>query len=115
MFANPVQSYFNKLDRYQELGRKPKDTLVRTSTREAAEIVAENIVSEIANRGHVQTGKLVDSISIVKEGPRSFDVKGVDYAKYVNGYGQESDGTGFIDDAVDNAIADGYSGIRQKV
>lgn len=111
--TNTVFNKFNEIELRR--GRKPKDTLVRTRNEQTAEIVAENIVSEIANRGHVQSGKLLDSISIEQAGPRSWDIKGADYAKYVNGYGQEAEGTGFIDDAVDSAIIDGYSGIRQLV
>lgn len=116
ILSQNTNTVFNRLNEIElRRGRTPKDTLVRTRNEETAKIVAENIVSEIANRGHVQSGKLLDSISIEQAGPRSWDIKGAPYAKYVNGYGAEAEGTGFIDDAVDNAIIDGYTGIRQLV
>jgi len=88
-----------------ELGRK-KDIIAVTDEREVAEAVADGVREAILDNGHVQSGRLLNSISVVKSGDE-YEVKAVDYAKYVNGRDRETLGEGFIDVAVNQALLDG--------
>lgn len=81
-----------------ELGRR-KDIIAVTDERDVAEAVADNIREAILDNGHVQTGRLLNSISVVKSGDE-FEVKAVDYAKYVNGYDIEAGLGGFINEGI---------------
>lgn len=100
--SNTVNTAFRKLSLYT-----PKDVLVLSPDRDSAEVVAQAIRDEIEVRDHIDTGKMINSISVSKKGDE-YAVKGVSYTKYVNGYDREIDGAGFIDDAVNSAILDGY-------
>jgi hypothetical protein len=103
---NALKSYQNKLAKYEELGRKPKDILVIADSRELAEEIKQNMIDEADLAGHVDTGTMENSFSVVPAGGGDFAVKGVDYSKYVNGYSREENGQGFIDVAVDTALLD---------
>ena len=50
-----------------ELGRK-KDIIAVTDEREVAEAVADGVREAILDNGHVQSGRLLNSISVVKSG-----------------------------------------------
>lgn len=84
-----------------ELGRK-KDIIAVTDEREVAEAVADGVREAILDNGHVQSGRLLNSISVVKSGGE-YEVKAVDYAKYVNGYDIEAGLGGFINEGIQQA------------
>jgi len=102
--GNIHDKFFSKLKEVTLAGRT-KDVLVVTDDREVAEEIRDNIVEQIENYGHIgETERLIDSISAVRNGDE-YEVKGIDYAKYVNGYDREALGpqSGFIDRAVRDA------------
>jgi len=103
---NALKSYQDKLNKYAELGRKPKDTLVVADSRELAEEIKQNLIDESELAGHNNTGTMENSFSVRSNGGGDFAVKGVDYTKYVNGYDREANGSGFVDDAVNQALLD---------
>lgn len=103
---NALKSYGNQLSKYAELGRKPKDTLVVADSRELAEEIKQNLIDESELANHNITGTMENSFSVRPNGGGDFAVKGVDYTKYVNGYDRESNGSGFVDDAVNQALLD---------
>jgi len=103
---NALKSYGNQLSKYAELGRKPKDTLVVADSRELAEEIKQNLVDQSELFNHNVTGTMENSFSVRPNGGGDFAVKGVDYTKYVNGYDREVNGTGFVDDAVNEALLD---------
>jgi len=103
---NALKSYQDKLNKYAELGRKPKDTLVVADSRELAEEIKQNLIDESELAGHNNTGTMENSFSVRPNGGGEFAVKGVDYTKYVNGYDREANGSGFVDDAVNQALLD---------
>jgi hypothetical protein len=103
---NALKSYHNNLNKYAELGRKPKDILVIADSRALAEEIKQNLIDEADFAGHTNTGTMENSFSVVPNGGGEFAVKGVDYTKYVNGYDRENEGVGFVDVAVDNALLD---------
>ena len=103
---NALKSYSNQLNKYAELGRKPKDTLVVADSRELAEEIKQNLVDQSELFNHNVTGTMENSFSVRPNGGGDFAVKGVDYTKYVNGYDREVNGTGFVDDAVNQALLD---------
>ena len=105
MFKANHISFLNNLNKWQALGAK-KDILAVADSRELAEEIKQNIIDEADFAGHVNTGRLEISISVTPAGGGDYNIKGVDYAKYVNGYDREVDGVGFIDVAVDNALLD---------
>jgi hypothetical protein len=92
--------FFSKLVEVELAGRT-KDVLVVTDSRDVAEEIRDNMIAEIESYGHVVSRRLVDSISAVRSGDE-YEVKGIDYAKYVNGYDRETFGpqSGFVDRAV---------------
>jgi hypothetical protein len=47
-----------------------------------------------------------NSFSVRPAGSGDYEVKGIDYTKYVNGYDRENFGSGFVDDAVNTALLD---------
>jgi hypothetical protein len=102
---NALKSYGNQLNKYAELGRKPKDTLVVADSRELAEEIKQNLIDQSELFNHNVTGTMENSFSVRPNGGGDFAVKGVDYVKYVNGYDREN-GTGFVDDAVNEALLD---------
>jgi hypothetical protein len=71
--------------------------------RESAEVVAEGIRDNIEIEDHIQTGRLLDSVSVTPAGRGDFNVKTVYYGPYVDAH------SGFITDAINSAILDGYS------
>jgi len=103
---NALKSYQDKLNKYEELGRKPKDTLVIADSKELAEEIKQNLIDESELAGHNNTGTMENSFSVRPNGGGDFAVKGVDYTKYVNGYDREANGSGFVDDAVNQALLD---------
>ena len=84
-----------------ELGRK-KDIIAVTDEREVAEAVADGVREAILDNGHVQSSRLLNSISVAKSGDE-YEVKAVDYAKYVNGRVVENGGQGFINEGIQQA------------
>ena len=103
---NQFKSYSNQLNKYAELGRKPKDTLVVADSRQLAEEIRQNMIDESELANHNVTGTMENSFSVRPNGGGDFAVKGVDYTKYVNGYDRENTGSGFVDDAVNAALLD---------
>ena len=103
---NTIRSYQDKLNKYEELGRKPKDTLVVADSKELAEEIRQNMIDESELAGHNITGTMENSFSVRPNGGGDYAVKGVDYTKYVNGRDREADGSGFVDDAVNQALLD---------
>lgn len=91
-----------------ELGRKSKDIIAIAGDRDSAEAAAMSIREEIEFRDNIQTGALLNSISVTPVGGGEFAVKAIDYGKYVNGRQREVDNAGFIDDGVAAAQLDGF-------
>ena len=91
-----------------ELGQR-KDVIAYAGDRDSAQAIAQDVRNEIETFDHIDTGRMLNSVTATVRGGEHV-VTAVDYAKYVNGYDRESDGAGFIDDAVNNAILDGYDG-----
>jgi hypothetical protein len=106
MFKSGTSTFLDKLVKFEELGRKPKDTLVVADSRELAEEIKQNLIDEADLAGHNNTGTMENSFSVRPAGGGEFEVKGIDYTKYVNGYDRELFGTGFVDDAVNTALLD---------
>ena len=102
---NHFKSYNNQLNKYAELGRKPKETLVIADSKDLADEIKQNIIDHSELFGHNDTGTMENSISVRPNGGGDYAVKGVEYTKYVNGYDRET-GTGFVDDAVNQALLD---------
>ena len=102
---NTLKSYQDKLNKYAELGRSPKDTLVIADSKDLADEIKQNIIDQSELFGHNDTGTMENSISVRPNGGGDYAVKGVEYTKYVNGYDRET-GTGFVDDAVNEALLD---------
>jgi hypothetical protein len=105
MFKAGHISFLDKLNKYEELGRKPKDILVVADSKELAEEIKQNMIDEADFAGHNNTGTMENSFSVSKIGKDEYAIKGVDYTKYVNGYDREV-GQGFVDVAVDTALLD---------
>jgi hypothetical protein len=105
MFKAGHISFLDKLNKYEELGRKPKDILVVADSKELAEEIKQNMIDEADLAGHNNTGTMENSFSVSKIGKDEYAIKGVDYTKYVNGYDREV-GQGFVDVAVDTALLD---------
>lgn len=79
------------------------ENIVLCPDRDSAEVVAQNIRDNIETEDHIQTGRMLEQTRIRKAGDE-WAVRSTDYAKYVNG------NSGFIDDAVNSAVLDGYEG-----
>ena len=103
---NTFKSYYNQLNKYEALGRKPKDVIAVAESRQMAEEIKQNVIDQLDFYDHNDTGTLENSIAVRPLGGGEFGVTAADYAKYVNGYDREATGTGFIDDAVNQAILD---------
>jgi hypothetical protein len=103
---NASKSYYNQLNKYTELGRKPKDVIAVAESRVMAEEIKQNVIDQLDFYDHNNTGTLENSIAVRPLGNGEFGVTAVEYAKYVNGYDREKTGTGFVDDAVNQAILD---------
>lgn len=106
MFKSGTSTFLDKLNKYEELGRKPKDVLAIADSKELADEIKQNVIDQIDFYDHNQTGTLENSIAVRPNGGGDYAVTGVDYAKYVNGRDRESFGTGFVDDAVNEALID---------
>jgi len=83
------------------LARK-KDIIAVTDERFVAEAVADGVREAILDNGHVQSGNLLKSISVSKSG-NDYEVKAIDYAKYVNGRDVDAGGNGFINEGIQQA------------
>lgn len=105
MFKSGTSTFLDKLNKYEELGRKSKDTIVIADSRELAEEIKQNMIDEAELAGHNDTGTMENSFSVRPAGGGDYAVKGVDYTKYVNGRDRES-GEGFVDAAVNSALLD---------
>ena len=105
---NAAKSYYNQLNKYTELGRKPKDVIAVAESRQMAEEIKQNVIDQLDFYDHNDTGTLENSIAVRPLGGGEFGVTAVDYAKFVNGRDREATGTGFVDDAVNEAILDGF-------
>ena len=103
---NAVRSYQDKLNKYAELGRKPKVIIAVAESREMAEEIKQNVIDQLDFYDHNVTGNLENSISVRPLGGGEFGVTAVDYAVYVNGRDRENTGSGFVDDAVNQATLD---------
>jgi hypothetical protein len=103
---NATKSYYNQLNKYTELGRKPKDVIAVAESRMMAEEIKQNVIDQLDFYDHNVTGNLENSIAVRPLGGGEFGVTAVEYAKYVNGRDRENFGTGFVDDAVNQAILD---------
>jgi hypothetical protein len=102
---NHFKSYHNQLNKYAELGRKPKDILAIADSKELAEEIKQNAIDNSELFGHNSTGTMENSFSVVPAGDGNYAVKGVDYTKYVNGRDEET-GEGFFNRAVNEALVD---------
>jgi hypothetical protein len=105
MFKSGTSTFLDKLNKYEELGRKSKDTIVIADSKELAEEIKQNMIDEAELAGHNDTGTMENSFSVRPAGGGDYAVKGVDYTKYVNGRDRES-GEGFVDAAVNSALLD---------
>lgn len=106
MFTSGDKAFLNNLNKYQSLGRKPKDVIAIAESREMAEEIKQNVIDQLDVYDHNVTGKLENSIAVRPLGGGEYGVTAAEYAKYVNGYDREKTGTGFVDDAVNQAILD---------
>lgn len=106
MFKSGTQTYLDKLNKFVDLGRKPKDIIAKADSRAMAEEIKQNVIDQLDFYDHNQTGTLENSIGVRPLGNGEFGVTAADYAKYVNGYDREKTGAGFVDDAVNQAILD---------
>ena len=105
MFKVGTHTFLDKLNKYEELGRKPKDILAIADSKELAEEIKQNAIDNAELYGHNNTGTMENSFSVVPAGGGDYAVKGVDYTKYVNGRDEEAGG-GFFNEAVDQALLD---------
>jgi hypothetical protein len=106
MFKSRTSTFLDKLIKYEELGRKPKDVLVIADSKVLAEEIKQNMIDEADLAGHNNTGTMENSFSVTPAGGGDYQIKGVDYTKYVNGYSREENGEGFVDVAVNQALLD---------
>ena len=106
MFTSGDRAFLNNLNKYEALGRKPKDVIAVAESRKMAEEIKQNVIDQLDFYDHNKTGTLENSIAVRPLGGGEFGVTANDYTKYVNGYDREATGTGFIDDAVNQAILD---------
>jgi hypothetical protein len=106
MFTSGDKAFLNNLNKYQSLGRKPKDVIAIAESRAMAEEIKQNVIDQLDAYDHNVTGNLENSIAVRPLGGGEFGVTAAEYAKYVNGYDREKTGTGFVDDAVNQAILD---------
>ena len=106
MWHNTTKSVFSRMA--VELGRRSKDVIAIAGDRDSAEAAAMSIREEIEFRDNIQTGALLNSISVTPAGGGEFAVKAIDYGKFLNGRQREVDGNGFIDDGVAAAQLDNY-------
>jgi hypothetical protein len=106
MFRSGTQTYLDKLNKFVDLGRKPKDIIAIAESRVMAEEIKQNVIDQLDFYDHNNTGTLENSIGVRPLGNGDFGVTAADYAKYVNGYDREKTGSGFVDDAVNQAILD---------
>ena len=106
MWHNTTKSVFKRLQ--VDLGRRSKDVIAIAGDRDSAEAAAESIRQEIEFRDNIVSGALLNSISVTPAGGGEFNIKAIDYGKYLNGYQREVENAGFIDDGVAAAQLDGF-------
>ena len=82
---------------------KQKDIVAMAPDRETALELKQNIIDSIEDYNHNVSGRMENSVAVRKSGDE-YEVAMIDYAKYVNGRDRENEGTGFIDDAVNQTI-----------
>ena len=75
MFKSGTSTFLDKLNKYEELGRKPKDTLVVADSRELAEEIKQNLIDEADLAGHNNTGTMENSFSVRPAGGGEYEVK----------------------------------------
>jgi hypothetical protein len=99
-----------------ELGRS-KDIIAYCEDRDTAQVLAMDIRDEIEAFDHIDTGRMIRSISVGRSGDPDlpYAVKGIDYLKYVNGRDRENFGGGFVDAAVDSTMSSGYGDIEVMI
>ena len=90
-----------------ELARRAKEVVAMAGSREEADNLKQHVIDEMEAYGHVDTGKLQNSVGVRNLGDGDFGVTMEDYGVYVNGYDRQSMGEGFIDAAVNQALIDG--------
>ena len=96
-----LQSIYNRLFEIRMASRK--DIVAYADDADSAQVIAQNIRDNIEFYDHIDTGAMINSIKATKRGSQHV-VTAIDYAKYVNAR------SGFIDEAVNEAILDGYDG-----
>ena len=96
---------FDQMERH-ELAAPTKDIIAVAPDRETAEELKQNIIDQIDLYGHIDTGRMENSIGIRNLGGGEMGITAVDYTKYVNGFDRERDGEGFLDVAVNETILD---------
>jgi hypothetical protein len=106
MYYNTQQRVWDRMSQVY-LGANRKVTVAYASDLDSARALQQDIISEIDAYDHIITGDLQRSVSVKKEGSE-YAVRTLEYGIYVNGYDREKSGRGYIDDAVDNSLLDGY-------
>ena len=79
------------------------EAVVICPDRDSADVIAEAIRENIEANDHIVTGNMLEKTRVRRQGDE-YAVVSTNYAKYVNG------NSGFIDEAVADAWADGYDG-----
>jgi hypothetical protein len=90
-----------------ELARRAKEVVAMAGSREEADNLKQHVIDEMEAYGHVDTGKLQNSVGVRNLGGGEYGITMEEYGIYVNGYDRESMGEGFIDVAVNQALIDG--------
>ena len=90
-----------------ELARRAKEVVAMAGDREAADNLKQHVIDEMEAYGHVDTGKLQNSVGVRNLGGGEYGITMEEYGVYVNGYDRQSMGEGFIDTAVNQALLDG--------
>jgi hypothetical protein len=103
---NTLQTVFNRMSNVH-LGRS-KVTVAYAEDRDSARALQQDIIDQLDDWDHVDTGQLQASVSVNKVGDE-YAVKVVDYGVYVHGYDKERTGTSYLEDAANSSIIDGYS------
>ncbi len=106
MYYNTQQRVWDRLSQVY-LGANRNVTVAYAADIDSARALQQDIINEIDAYDHIITGDLQRSVSVKKEGSE-YAVRTLEYGIYVNGYDREKSGRGYIDDAVDNSLLDGY-------
>ena len=105
MLINTTKSVFSRMK--VELGQR-KDIIAYADDADSAQAAAMSIRDEIEAYDHVDTARMLNSITATKRGGEHV-VTAVDYAKFVNGRDKENGEAGFVEDGVNQAVLDGYA------